>query len=126
MALTLNRDYQLKTGVIDHRSVIAHLKDVLNSFASKPNFSKFYIGITSDLEVRRAEHERKKPGFRQMCLIYEEDAPVVASSFHNLEKEAISAYRQGIRHPDSKQVLLSCENGPAGSSAKNFFYILVG
>ena len=53
--------------------VISHIKDVLNSFASKPQYTRFYIGITGNLAQRHAAHAVKKPEFSLMCVIYEED-----------------------------------------------------
>ena len=126
MSLQLTYEYQLDVGLIDHSSIIAHMKSVLNTFAAKPQYSKFYIGITSDLENRKLDHQRNKPEYVLMCAIYKDETNIVANSFHNLERDAINAMRGGIRHPVNNQVLLRCANGPGGSLAKNWLYILVG
>ena len=123
MALQVSYDYQVPVDVIDHRAVISHLRDVLNAFAAKPQYSEFYIGITNDLDRRKSEHESK--GYKLMCVIYQEPINFVANSFHNLERDAINAYRSGIQHPTTKQLLLRCANKPSGSLAKNWLYILV-
>lgn len=126
MSLQLTYEYQLDIGLINHSSIIAHMKSVLNTFASKPQYSKFYIGITSDIENRKLGHQRNKPGYTLMCAIYKDEQNIVSDSFHNLERDAINVMRAGIRHPDSNQLLLRCDNGPGGSLAKNWLYILVG
>jgi len=123
MALQLNYDYQIPADVINHRAVISHLRDVLNAFAAKAQYNEFYIGITNDLERRKREHESK--GYKLMCMIYQEPINFVANSFHNLERDAIIAYRNGIKHPNTGQTLLRCANQPSGSLAKNWLYILV-
>ncbi len=126
MALKLTYDYQLSVDVIHHAAVIAHLQDVLNTFANKPEYHEFYIGITNDLERRRKEHAVSKPQYKMMCAIYQEQTIVVGNSFHNLERDAINTFRQGIKHPQTGQRLLQCGNTPGGSQAKNWLYILVG
>ena len=126
MSLHLTYEYQLDIGLIDHSSIIGHMKSVLNTFANKPQYSKFYIGITSNLEERKLDHQRKKPGYTLMCAIYRDEENIVSNSFHNLERDAINAMRSGIRHPVNNQLLLRCDNGPSGSLAKNWLYILIG
>jgi hypothetical protein len=125
VTLQLTEEYKLPVGVIDHRAVIAHLRSVLNRFASKPEYSEFYIGIANNLEERLRQHKIKKPDYRLMCVIYEEQPNIVANSLHNLEREAIDTFRQGIIHPDTHQCLLRCGNEPRGSEAKIALYILV-
>lgn len=123
MALQLSYEYKIPVDVIDHRAVLSHLRDVLNTFAAKPLYREFYIGITNDLERRRKEHDGK--GYKLMCAIHDQPDIVVGNSFHNLEREAIQMFRDGIKHPDTKSVLLRCANSPSGSLAKNWLYILV-
>ncbi len=118
--------YMLKTGVINHEAVIGHLKQVLHSFAMKPEYSKFYIGITSDLNTRLASHRANKPDFKLMCPIYLEAHNLVGNAFDRLERKAIEAFRSGITHPDTRETLLECRNGPGGALPKNWLYILVG
>lgn len=122
--IRLVKDYKLNVGVNNHIAVISHLRSVLNMFANKPEYSKFYIGIT--LEERRAEHQRKKPEYKLMCDIYEEQVFVVENSFHNLERDVIKKFSSGIKHPDTGKVLLKCENEQGGSSAKRWLYVLIG
>ncbi len=126
MSLSLNYEFQLTTGVIDHGHVISHLREVLNSFAAKSEYTKFYVGITGNLKQRMASHAANKTEYRVMCPIYREENIVVGNSFHNLERDAINKYREGIKHPDTGAILLHCGNGPGGSTAKNWLYILVG
>ncbi len=118
--------YLLSAGVVGHDAVMGHLLQVLKAFANKPEYKKFYIGITNDLETRLREHQRKKPDFLLMVPIYEEQAVLVENSFDRLEREAISAFRSGIEHPVTHQILLRCDNGPGGAPPKQLLYILVG
>ncbi|KVK90767.1 GIY-YIG nuclease family protein [Burkholderia cepacia] len=118
--------YMLKTGVINHEDVIGHLRQVLNAFAAKPEYSKFYIGITSDLYTRLAKHRATKPDFKLMAPIYLEAHNLVGNAFDRLERKAIETFRTGIMHPQSGERLLACSNGPGGALPKNWLYILVG
>ena len=118
--------YMLKTGVINHEDVIGHLRQVLNAFAAKPEYSKFYIGITSDLYTRLAKHRATKPDFKLMAPIYLEAHNLVGNAFDRLERKAIETFRTGITHPQSGERLLACSNGPGGALPKNWLYILGG
>ena len=118
--------FMLEHSVDDRKAILGHLRSVLNSFANKPEFTQFYIGITRSLETRLADHRNKKPEMKLMVPIYEEPAIVVDSAFDVLENEAIATFRNGIVHPDSKKVLLRCSNGPGGAPPKTLLYILVG
>lgn len=118
--------YILKRDVIDRRAVIGHLRSVLSAFASKPEYTRFYVGITGDLEARLLKHRRYKPEFRLMVPIYQEQEILHEDSFDELEKIAIREFRDGIRHPTTREVLLRCDNGPGGAAPKRTLYILVG
>ena len=118
--------YLLDRGTDSHDAIIGHLRLVLKAFANKPEYTKFYIGITNDLDVRLLDHQRRKPDFKLMVPIYEEQAILFESSFDRLEREAISALRTGIVHPETRELLLRCENGPGGAPPKTTLYILVG
>lgn len=126
MPLTLTYDHILNVSVLRNEAIISHLRDVLNTYVNKPNFSRFYIGITSDIETRRLDHERKKPNFRLMCPIYEESNPKSDMAFHSLERDAINALRSGMKNPTDASKSMSCENGPGGSLPKSWLYVLVG
>ena len=126
MALEIDYKHQLKVGVLDKKAVIAHLRGVLNTYVNNPAYSRFYIGITSDLETRRASHATKKPMFRLMCPIYEESNPKADMAFHSLEAEAINALRAGIVNPSDPSKAMRCENGPGGSRPKSWLYVLLG
>ena len=118
--------YMLKRDVIDRRAVLGHLRSVLNAFASKPEYSKFYVGITGDVEARLLKHQRHRPDFRLLVPIYEEEEILHEDSFDGLERTAIREFREGIRHPVTRDVLLRCDNGPGGALPKRTLYILVG
>jgi predicted GIY-YIG superfamily endonuclease len=122
------KKFMLDRGVSDRRAVIGHLRTVLGSFAAKPQWTRFYIGITGDLEARFAGHngDKAKAGFQLMVPIYAEQAIVMDESFDKLESEAIRTFKMGIVHPTSKQMLLRCENGVGGAQPKTWLYILIG
>lgn len=126
MALELNYKHQMTVGVLDNRAVISHLRGVLSTYVNNPIYSKFYIGITSDLKTRRASHEREKPQFKMMCPIYEESNPKSDMAFHGLERDAINQLRQGIVNPSDPSKNMRCDNVPGGSLPKNCLYVLIG
>lgn len=116
----------LTHSAVDRRAVIDQVHSVLKVYAMKPEFSRFYIGITSDVDARLRDHQMKKPEFKLMIPIYEEEHMLLSDSFDQLERDAIAAFRQGIRHPDTGQLLLSCGNGPSGARPKSVLCVLVG
>ena len=118
--------YILHRGVVDRAAVVAHLRLVLVSFANKGGYTKFYIGITNDVDTRLRDHQRRKPEFQLMVPIYEEDANLVENSFDRLERDTIAAFRAGIVHPDTRQLLLRCANGPDAAPPKTTLYVLIG
>ncbi|AYZ65115.1 GIY-YIG nuclease family protein [Burkholderia multivorans] len=119
--------YMLKVDVIRHSDVISHLHQVLKIFAKKnPEYSKFYIGITSDLNKRLSSHQANKPSFKLMCPIYREPHNLVGNAFDRLEREAIMNFRGGIKHSGTGEVALECDNDLDGARPKNWLYILVG
>ncbi|MEP6493254.1 MAG: GIY-YIG nuclease family protein [bacterium] len=118
--------YTLKASVVDRAAVIGHLRLVLKAFAMKDEFSKFYIGISNDLETRILKHRVNKPDFKLMVPIYEDGGLFVEDSFDRLERDAITEFRNGIVHPQSLKMMLRCDNGHGGATPKTFLYILVG
>lgn len=120
------RKYMLTHSAVDRRAVIDQVRSVLKVYAMKPGFSRFYIGITSDVDARLRDHQLKKPEFKLMIPIYEEERMLLSDSFDQLERDAIAAFRDGIRHPDTCQVMLRCGNGPGGARPKSVLYVLVG
>ena len=126
MPLKIVYDYELDVSVLNNEAVIAHLRSILNTFVNKPEYSRYYIGITSNLESRRTSHERKKPQFKLMCPIYGDSNPKADMAFHSLERDAINSLRSGIVNPSDPSRKMSCENGPGGSPPKNWLYVLIG
>lgn len=118
--------FMLKRSVDARSIILGHLHSVLKSFAAKPEYSQFYIGITRDLDARLSDHRGKRPDFKLMVPIYEEPANIVDSAFDVLEHEAIKTFRNGITHPETQQMLLRCANKPDGARPKTMLYILVG
>jgi len=118
--------YLMPRHTVDRAAVIGHLRLVLNAFANKPEYTKFYIGITNDVSTRLQSHRGSpRGGFRLMVPIYEEQPLLVENSFDNLEQEAINTFRRGILNLQTKKVL-KCDNGPNGAPPKITLYILVG
>jgi hypothetical protein len=116
----------LQISAVDRKIVIGHLRSVLNNFAAKPEYTKFYIGITGDVEERLYGHQRKRPEFKLMIPIYEEPSHYMDDSFDRLERDAIAAFRGGIHHPETHAMALKCDNGAEGAAPKTTLYILVG
>lgn len=131
MALTLidpqrNRWFYNR-GAIDRRQVIEHLRLVLTGFAHRGEYTKFYIGMTGNLDARLDGHRKKRPDFKLMIPIYAEPkAYMEVESFDHLEKLAIDTFKAGIVNPDTKQLLMKCDNASGGAAPKNYLYILVG
>lgn len=125
--LMLDRDvvHRGAMGVMHHSAVIGHLRQVLTYFAVK-GFSKFYIGITNDLNARLSQHQLNKPEFKLMCPIYGEEANLVENAFDRLEQEAIKQFIGGVAHPETGRLVLRCCNGQRGALPKTWLYILVG
>lgn len=124
MALKLTHYYRLQRDVVDHAAVIGHLHLVLNKFLRTGDCSRFYIGITGDLENRRRQHERERPEFTLMCSIYSEPGSIIADDFHALEARALSTFQRGVFNPATGKRLL-CTNVAAGSRPKRWLYLLV-
>lgn len=118
--------YMLSHSAVDRRAVIDHVHSVLKVYAMKPDFGRFYIGITSDVAARLRDHQVHKPSFKLMIPIYEEERMLLSDSFDQLERDAIRKFRGGIAHPDTGRVMLTCDNGPGGARPKSVLYILVG
>lgn len=118
--------YRLNQSVVDRRAVLDHLHSVLKVYAMKPDFSLFYIGITSNLPRRLKSHQTEKPHFKLMIPIYEEQRMLLSDSFDSMEREAITRFRGGIKHPDTGQMLLANDNGPGAANPKSVLYVLVG
>ena len=131
MALTLIDPLQNRwlynRSAVNRKQVIEHLRLVLTGFANRGEYSKFYIGMTGDLEIRLDGHRKKRPEFKLMIPIYSEPVEYMeVDSFDHLEKLAIDTFKAGIVHPDTRKVLMRCDNGPGGASPKHHLYILVG
>ncbi len=131
MALTLIDPLQNRwlynRSAVDRKQVIEHLKLVLTGFANRGEYTKFYIGMTGNLDDRLEGHRKTRPEFRLMIPIYAEPVEYMeVESFDHLERLAINTFKAGIVHPDTKKVLMKCDNGPGGAAPKNYLYILVG
>lgn len=119
------RQFLFDRSVVDRKAVIGHLRDVLKSFAAKPQYRKFYIGITGNLEERLEGHRARRDDFLLMIPIYSEPRPYFEDSFDSLERDAIAAFAAGVPNTASGR-LLRCDNVASGISPKNWLYILVG
>lgn len=124
MAIKLTYHFRIPVGTVDPEAVLSHLKDVLNSFAAKPDCTKFYIGITNNLKRRLTEHRRTRPEFTLMCAIYKEEESHLTDRFHNLESAAIARFRGGVRNKSTGRSL-RCDNSPGGQQPHNWLYLLV-
>jgi len=129
LQLVTPRDkFLLRQGFISTEAVLGHLELVLKSFAAKPEYSRFYIGITRDLDRRLAQHRNNVDmrHYRLMCPVVEEESPQsLESAFDGLEREAIARFSPGVVNTATKKVLM-CGNSQAGSPPKSILYVLVG
>jgi hypothetical protein len=118
--------FLLKQGFFSTEAVLGHLELVLKSFASKPEYSRFYIGVTMNLEQRMVQHRAKGDLYRLMCPIVEEESPkALQSAFDGLEQAAIERFNPGVVNTATKKVLM-CGNVKPGIAPKSILYILVG
>jgi hypothetical protein len=135
--------FLLKAYAVTPDQVYARIPEVLQKVAQKyPHvaFSKFYIGITGDLQSRLEQHRKAAKGFLYMIPIYEEDEMPASgraeTSFDQLEHEAIGRFK-GTTHtvtitggdakaPRPVQRALTCTNAVHGGMPKRVLYVLVG
>jgi hypothetical protein len=100
--------FKLKQGFVSNEVVLGHLEWVLKSFAAKPEYSRFYIGITNELERRLADHrgDATKKDFRLMCPIVEEESPqALGGAFDGLELAAIARFNPGVMNIETNKLL---------------------
>lgn len=125
MALKLTEAFMLKNSALAHDQVLDHLRDILKRFLVQTDATRFYIGMTGDLEQRRQQHERNKPEFTLMCVIHGED-PHMASGINldDLEAQAIARFRSGMTNPSNGK-MLRCTNTQSGAPQKQWLYLLL-
>lgn len=51
--------------------VVGHIRDVLKAYLRKPGYTKFYVGITQDVDRRLQRHQRTKPEYKLMIPVDE-------------------------------------------------------
>jgi len=125
MALKLTFAFALKDSALGHDRVLDHLRDILKKFLVQTDATKYYIGMTSDLEARRRQHEGSKPDFTLMCVIHGEDPQMSADlRLDDLEAMAIAKFRSGILNPTTGR-MLRCVNSVSGSAPKQWLYVLL-
>ena len=125
MSLKLTDAFMLKNSALGHDQVLEHLRLILQRFLVQTDASRFYIGMTADVERRRQEHEEKKPEFTLMCVIHEEPPHMTTGiNLDDLESEAIARFRSGLTNPSNGRSL-RCTNDQRGSARKQWLYILV-
>ena len=73
-------------------AVMGHIRDVLKVYLMKPEFSKFYVGITRDVNRRLQEHQRTKPEYKLMIPVYDEMGVHPPDTFDRLEQLAIKTF----------------------------------
>lgn len=124
MSIKLTYRYRIPVGTLDSAAVLGHLQAVLNVFASKPDCTKFYIGITGDLKKRRRQHEQERPEYTLMCAIHKEESHLITDSFQKLEAAAITRFQGGVLNKATGRVL-RCGNAIGGTRPQNWLYLLV-
>ena len=122
--------YMMKHTVLPD-AVMGHIRDVLKVFLMKPDFSKFYVGITQDLERRLKEHQKHKPEYRLMIPVYDEIGVHPPETFDRLEQLAIKTFgpAQGtvFTHPNAPAGRkLTFDNRRENAVPQNTLYLLLG
>lgn len=125
MALKLTSAFALKDSALGHNQILDHLRDILTKFLVQTDATRYYIGMTSDIEARRRQHETSKPDFTLMCVIHGEDPHMAADlKIDDLEAQAISRFRSGIHNPATGR-RLRCANSVSGTAPKQWLYVLL-
>lgn len=112
-------------------AVIGHIRDVLKAFLMKPEYTKFYVGITQDVSRRLQEHQRTKPEYKLMIPVYDETGVPRLDSFDQLEQLAIrtfgpahgTAFTHPLAPPGRKLVF---DNRRENAPPQNTLYLLLG
>ena len=112
-------------------AVMSHIRDVLKVYLMKPEFTKFYIGITQDVNRRLQQHQRAKLEYKLMIPVYDETGVHPMDSFDQLEQLAIMtfgpAYGTEFSHPNAPAGRkLIFDNRRENSPPQNTLYLLLG
>jgi hypothetical protein len=112
-------------------AVIGHIRDVLKSFLMKPGYTKFYVGITQNVNRRLQQHQQSKPEYKLMIPVYDETGVQASDSFDQLEQLAIRTF--GPKHgtefshplaPAGRKLIF--DNRRENPPPQNTLYLLVG
>jgi hypothetical protein len=112
-------------------AVIGHIRDVLKVYLMKPEYTKFYVGITQDVSRRLQQHQRTKREYKLMIPVYEETGVHPPDSFDQLEQLAIRTF--GPAHgtefthplaPPGRKLIF--DNRRENSPPQNTLYLLIG
>lgn len=131
-----------KRSVLTVPDAISHVRSVLHHFApkdkvagdtmirDKKTYTRFYIGITNDIDARFDQHCRSRKVFELMVPVLQEPWDhIVPGSFDEFERALISHFSGGIHHPNRPapaKPLMQCCNDRGGSKPKGYLYILLG
>ena len=133
MALQLidPRDKHVMKHTVLPEAVMGHIRDVLKAYLMKPEYTKFYVGITQDVNRRLQQHQRTKPEYKLMIPVYDETGVHPPDSFDQLEQLAIRTF--GPTHgtefthplaPPGRKLIF--DNRRENSPPQNTLYLLVG
>jgi len=133
MALQLidPRDKYVMKHTAHPEAVIGHIRDVLKVFLMKPEYTKFYVGITQDVGRRLSEHQRTKADYKLMIPVYDETGVPRPDSFDQLEQLAIRTFGPAhgtvFTHPLAPPGRrLTFDNRRENSPPHNTLYLLLG
>ncbi|HEY0779418.1 MAG TPA: hypothetical protein VGD56_15735 [Gemmatirosa sp.] len=112
-------------------AILERVRLVLRKYLGEPGYSKFYVGITHDVNRRLQEHQRTKPEYRWMIPIYEEVGVPHPDGFDQLEQLAIRTFgpKHGtaFTHPNAPPGrTLIFDNRRENSPPQTTFYVLIG
>ncbi len=125
------RDKYMMAHTAHPEAIMGHIRDVLNVFLMKPDFTKFYVGITQNENRRLEQHRRKKMEYQLMIPIYDETGVHPPDSFDQLEQLAIRTFgpAQGTvfsnpKAPAGRKLIF--DNRRENSPPQNTLYLLLG
>lgn len=125
------RERYMMHSMVIPEAVMSHLRTVLMKYLADPAYSKFYVGITQDVDRRLDEHRRTKPEYKLMIPICQDKAVRHAERFDQLEQLAIQTFGPGngtaFTHPNAppgRKLLF--DNRRENSQPQNILYLLVG
>jgi len=96
-----------------------HHQNISPNPADPVNFTKFYVGYTTDFGRRACEHKYKK-NYKRMFVVYKNE--VLRTSSQNIESETINYIKSCSYVPTISNTSLTFDNSPGGT-VKDYEYL---